>query len=359
MRHRGRPVTCILICFCMVLTLLTACGTAVPKGAYHADLSLPQNRNVAQSLYRAGTAAGENPQNFKMGMIRSREINAANAGGGVFYFTDGLAAESKEVIDAVVAHEMAHEALGHVGKTIVTSVVISTVFAVLDAKFPGVGSANELVNPLVVNTFSRSQELEADRKAVEILGKMGYREPERTMLQALTLLRDRYGQTGGGLFATHPNIGDRITEIARLEPTRTFPTVTPSPVLVKTPPPPPAVIALPPGGRVLALTRSGATYSGTLERVEGSVYLIRTADGITSVPHAEVVELRHYRQLAPEERESLRALPRTRLRRANGFESLGWVRTRNDEGYEMILQHDESTLFIRKSRVDSMLEPPE
>ncbi|MBI3015149.1 MAG: M48 family metalloprotease [Candidatus Tectomicrobia bacterium] len=328
---------------------LAACGTAVPKGAYRADASSPQHQRLAQSLYRAGMAAGENPRAFKMGMIRSHEINAANAGGGVFYFTDGLATQDQETIDGVVAHEVAHEALGHVGKSIVTSVVISTVFAVLDTKLPGLRHADELVNPLVVRAFSRSQELEADQKAVEILRKTGYAEPERTMLQVLTLLRNRYGRTGGGLFATHPNIEDRIAEIAKLQPR-----ADPLPAVVRVQPQP-KPIDLPPGGRVVILTSSGLSYSGTLEQVDRGAYLIRTAEGTVTVAHTDVVELRHYRQPAPEQRDRLRVLPLMRLQRMNGWEVAGWVNERDDEMFEVVLQHDESTLFIRKTTVGSVV----
>ncbi|GEM_PF-220420 len=335
--------------FIYAVLILTACGTAVPKGAYRADPSSPQYQRLARSLYRAGGAAGEKAERYKLGMIRSWEINAANAGAGVFYFTDGLASQPQEIIDGVIAHEVAHEALGHVGKSIVISVAISTVFAVLDAKVPGLRYGDELVNPLVVRAFGRSQELEADQKGVEILRKMGYSDPERVMLQVLTLLRDRYGRTGGGLLATHPNIEDRISEIAKLQP------AAPAATAVVQVPPPPKVLALQPGGRVVVLTLSGLDYSGTLEKAGRGVYLVRTADRTVSVPHADLAELRHYHHLTPEDRERLRRMPLWRLRRVGGWESLGWVKAHDEEMYEMVLSHDESTLFIRNSRVGSIV----
>lgn len=80
---------------------------------------------AADTLHGAGMAAREKAHGFKMSMTRSYGIVATNAGGGVFCFTDGSAVESQEVIDAVTAHEVAHEALGHMRQTSVTSVAIS------------------------------------------------------------------------------------------------------------------------------------------------------------------------------------------------------------------------------------------
>jgi Zn-dependent protease with chaperone function len=53
---------------------------------------------------------------------------------------------------------------------------------------PGVGLLDLVVNPLAVRAFSRHQELAADRRAVEILGAMGYRDPEASMARALRAL---------------------------------------------------------------------------------------------------------------------------------------------------------------------------
>ncbi len=209
--------------FKVVLTLcgaivLTACGLTFPKGAYEPKPFTAQYQRLSRSLAQAAIAVGEQPDRYKFGFIRSWEVNAANAGAGTFYFTDGLAAQPQEVIDGVVAHEVAHEVLGHVGRQIATSFAVSTLFAVGGAFVPGLQYADYAVNPLVTRAFGRTQELDADRKAIEILRKMGHTEPERVMLGVLSQLKDRYGAAGGGLLATHPNIDERIAEIAKLRP---------------------------------------------------------------------------------------------------------------------------------------------
>ncbi len=355
--------TCIGLAFGAMLALV-ACGTAVPKGAYKMDTSIPEHRRVAQTLYRAGVAAGEKASQFRVRMIRSPEVNAANAGAGVFYFTDGLAAQPQEVIDAVVSHEVAHEALGHVGTSIAISVAISAAFAVLDAYAPGAGYGNELVNPLIVRAFSRTQELAADKKAVEILGRMGYRDARDTMLNALRLLKNRYGATGGGLFATHPAIDDRIAEVASLGPSS--PAV--QPALPATPErrSMPAVATITPirdmgidvsaGGRVAVLTRKGDLTRGVLESIEPGRYLIRTVDGVSVVEEADIVEFRSYPSPVTTEQSERSSCVLTKLVRPDETEALGCLERGHGEMYKLILTHDQSVLFIHPSRIRALSE---
>ncbi len=213
----------VTLLLCGMLTM-TACGLAVPRGAYQPVPGSAQSNTIGWSLFRAALAAGEkfeNSQNWKFGFIRSSEINATTSGARTFYFTDGLAAEPEEVIEAVIAHEVAHEVLGHVGRAILTRLAISTAFAVGGIFVPGLQYADYAVNPLVTNAFDRAQEIEADLKAVQILGKMGYDEPESVLLNLLTRLKNQYGAVGGGLLDSHPNIEDRIIEIVKLQPMAT------------------------------------------------------------------------------------------------------------------------------------------
>lgn len=134
----------------------------------------------------------------------------------VFYFTDGLMKQPTEVIEAVVAHEVAHEVLGHIGDRRRLSLSIFAGFTLLGVVAPGVGLLDLIVNPLAVRAFSRHQELQADRRAVEILSAMGHREPEASMAHALRALdRTSPRPTGGltGLLSTHPSLEERLTAL--------------------------------------------------------------------------------------------------------------------------------------------------
>src|SRR5262245_48185485 len=56
-------------------------------------------------------------EQVSVGILDSREINAGNAGGGSFFVTRGLLERANDAhLSAVLAHEIAHEDLNHVGK---------------------------------------------------------------------------------------------------------------------------------------------------------------------------------------------------------------------------------------------------
>jgi len=120
----------------------------------------------------------------------------------------------------VVAHEVAHEVLGHVGTRRKLSLSLTASFGALGLFAPGAGLLDFVVNPLVVRAFSRYQEMQADQKTVEILRAMGYREPRRTLAIALESLaaytpREREGLEG--LLATHPSLDERLAALEPLE----------------------------------------------------------------------------------------------------------------------------------------------
>jgi Zn-dependent protease with chaperone function len=126
-----------------------------------------------------------------------------------------------EVIEAVVAHEVAHEVLGHIGDRRRLSLSIFAGFTLLGVVAPGVGLLDLIVNPLAVRAFSRHQELQADHRAVEILSAMGHREPEASMARALrTLDRTSPRPTEGltGLLSTHPTLEERLTALGEPPP---------------------------------------------------------------------------------------------------------------------------------------------
>ena len=57
------------------------------------------------------------PSQVKVGIIDDPSINAANAGNGEFYVTTGLLQKANDdQLLAIMAHEVAHDDLGHVAK---------------------------------------------------------------------------------------------------------------------------------------------------------------------------------------------------------------------------------------------------
>jgi len=143
-------------------------------------------------------------------------VNAANGGGGDFYVTTGLLQKANdEQLRAILAHEIAHEDLGHVAKIQTLSAGMDIGFAILEQIAPGSGQLTPLAGALVTSAYSRSEESQADAHGVEILNRAGY-PGKKEMAETLTWLTQVEGTSGGGFFATHPATGDRIDAVNKL-----------------------------------------------------------------------------------------------------------------------------------------------
>ena len=204
----------------MAAALLAGCASS-PKGAYFPPPKSPATVRVSDILYRAAVAAGDDPERYSFAFVESRTAAAYSDEEAVFYFTDGLMKQPTEVIEAVVAHEVAHEVLGHIGDRRRLSLSIFAGFTLLGMVAPGVGLLDLIVNPLAVRAFSRHQELEADRRGVEILEAMGHRAPEASMARALRALdRNSPRPTEGlaGLLSTHPTLDERLSALGEAPP---------------------------------------------------------------------------------------------------------------------------------------------
>lgn len=201
-----------------LVVLLAGCSM-VPDGAYYPTLSAPATVALSHSLYRAAQAAGDDPDRYSFALVKTTRVDAWATDDATFYFTDGLAGLPSRLVEPIVAHEVAHEVLGHVGTRRTLSLSITAGFAALGVVFPGVGLIDVLVNPLVVRAFSRDQELDADRKAVEILRVLGYASPRRALAEALQSAERINGPSDApGFLATHPTLAARLDAIGPLEP---------------------------------------------------------------------------------------------------------------------------------------------
>jgi Zn-dependent protease with chaperone function len=151
----------------------------------------------------------------RVGIIDDPQINAANGGGGEFYVTTGLLEKANDDrLQAVMAHEVAHDDLGHVAKAQVLGTGLNIGIVVLDQLFPGSGSITPIAGQLIARGYSRSEEYAADRHGVELLRRVG--KPKEVMIDALSWLMQTSGGSEGGFFATHPATGDRIEALRDL-----------------------------------------------------------------------------------------------------------------------------------------------
>ena len=151
----------------------------------------------------------------KVGIIDDPSINAANAGNGEFYVTTGLLQKANDdQLLAIMAHEVAHDDLGHVAKAQALGAGIGIGAVILDQIIPGAGRVVPVAGALIQRKYSRTEEYEADRHGVELLKRVGRNKD--VMISTLTWLMDTEGPGGGGFFSTHPETGDRIEVLRKL-----------------------------------------------------------------------------------------------------------------------------------------------
>ncbi|PYN00263.1 MAG: hypothetical protein DME08_04065, partial [Candidatus Rokuibacteriota bacterium] len=173
---------------------------------------------LSQTLYRAAVAAGDDPAHYSFAMLQTSKVVAVTYEEGIFYFSEGLADQSPAHVDALVAHQVAHEVLGHVGKRRVLSLGVSGGFTVIGFVVPGLGLMDFLVNPVIVRAFTRDQAFAADQRSLEILRSLGYQAPRRTLAEALKAAASLNGAPDGNpLLATEPDLDDRLGALEPLE----------------------------------------------------------------------------------------------------------------------------------------------
>ncbi len=148
-------------------------------------------------------------------IVDDSTINAASAGNGQFFVTTGLLRQANdEQLRGVLAHEIAHEDLGHPMKAQVLGSGLELGAMLLEKIIPGSGTVAPIAGTLIAGHYSRPMELAADRHAVRLLQRVGY--SKATMTNTLAWLMRRHGDSGGGLFATHPATSERIRALRKL-----------------------------------------------------------------------------------------------------------------------------------------------
>jgi putative metalloprotease len=170
-------------------------------------------RRVIEPLARA---ADRPPARVTVGILSDRSINAANAGGGEFYVTRGLLDRATdEQLLAIMAHEVAHNDLGHVAKAQRRQAGVEIGAAILEEIVPSSAIITPIAGTLITRAYGRSEELEADRHAVTLLRRVG--SSKQALEDTLAwLAATSGGGQGGGWFATHPGTNDRIQALRRM-----------------------------------------------------------------------------------------------------------------------------------------------
>src|SRR4029453_8305886 len=194
------------------LTLLMSSCVGLPAGTYYPEPRDPNTARVATTLYRAASAAGDDPTRYTFAFIRTRHPVVYTDEDATFYISDGLAAMPMPVLEGTIAQAVAHEVLRPGGTRRRMSAGMTGGFSIAGFFVPGVGMLDYMVNPLVVRACSRKQELDADRRAVEILRTLGDPTPRRTLAAAM-LATDaapvKSQESSGSLLDTRPTLPPR------------------------------------------------------------------------------------------------------------------------------------------------------
>lgn len=162
-------------------------------------------------------------------ILETDEVNAFAAPGGFIFISRGMMrlCETEDDLAAVIAHEVGHIQHKHAVRAIKSSRLTSalTILALESAKNLGgeelaqvteafEGSITDITGTLMKGGYARGQEREADKAAIEILGRMGYRQ--QSLVDVLARM-DKVLQTDNrGFGSTHPPASSRIEELTPL-----------------------------------------------------------------------------------------------------------------------------------------------
>ena len=158
---------------------------------------------------------------YRVGIVASPSKNAWTTGSDltVFFTRGALEWFDDSELTFIFAHEVAHVTLGHVESRQTASTVTSVVFTAIGAVIPGAGLLNVVANPLVTNAYSRPQEIEADKLAVESIWRCCALE-KQVAIGTHEKLRAMSGNTTeekrAGIWDTHPSLTERIERIKAL-----------------------------------------------------------------------------------------------------------------------------------------------
>ena len=210
-----------------VLTVLATSLFQGPAGPVHAfrdrdqasrpmagQRELERLRGIMVPLMRA-TNHPDRARQITVKIIDDGRINAGSSGDGQFLVTTGLLRlANDEQLRGVLAHEIAHDDLGHPARMQLVGAGVSIGAALLERAFPGGAMVAPIAGSLIASSYSRPQELEADRHAVTILQRAGY--SKEVMIRSLSWIMQVEGNNGGGILSTHPATDERIRVLRKL-----------------------------------------------------------------------------------------------------------------------------------------------
>ena len=191
--------------------------------------SLYRNQTVTAYVnYVGNTVVLGSPRPYTYGgyhfaVLDTDEMNAFACPGGTIFVTRGMLkmVRTEDELASVLSHEVGHVAQKHGLQAIsnarwtevVTTLAMETAKTYTAAEMASLvdlfqGTVDDVFKTLVVNGYGREQELQADGLAIGCMKACGY--DGRQFVSLLDRLEQTSKQASGGIFATHPDLAERI-----------------------------------------------------------------------------------------------------------------------------------------------------
>lgn len=149
-------------------------------------------------------------------------VNAFAAPGGIVHITRGALGliKNEAELAGVLGHEITHVTAKHTVRSIQKGKVVSLTAEEAGGNGLTAGVIARLVEAsykgIINNAFDRDDEIESDKVGINLANKAGYAPGALADVLARLEDRNKDRQEPNGLFASHPLIKDRISNIAKV-----------------------------------------------------------------------------------------------------------------------------------------------
>ncbi len=189
------------------------------------EYNAPRAEQYLNSILVRLAAASDTPgQVYKVTLVNSPAVNAFALPSGDLFLTRGLLAlanDSSEIA-AVMAHEIAHVNLRHaMQREEATKTESLRTRVATNLQSPARGEEIKVTGRLNLASFSRQQELEADRIGVDVIARAGFdpygasrflRSLGRSVALRAALLGHRNNDEQPDILASHPSTPERVRQ---------------------------------------------------------------------------------------------------------------------------------------------------
>ena len=185
-------------------------------------------QNYVNSIGKFLVSTSELPNNkFTFTILDSNIVNAFALPGGYIYLTRGLIAlcNNEAQLAGVIAHEIGHVTARHAAQRYTRTIGTNLIGNILNVliKNQAVGNLVGQGAGLYILSYSRNQELEADRLAVRYMSRAGFAEEEMAnflkSMEKYSILSQKMDNKDprktSNLLSTHPSSSKRIQKVIK------------------------------------------------------------------------------------------------------------------------------------------------